>query len=72
MHLEESEWTLRCGNRVSAYLLNHNCSVFSQKRFAYLNLLSTVAFLEGWRGAKGRHSDWKQGGSFVPKVHLLW
>lgn len=47
MHLKESKWTLRCGNRVSAYFLNHNCLAFGEKVFAYLYSVLMAAFLEG-------------------------
>lgn len=41
------------GNGMSAYFLNHNNLVFSERSFVYLHSVLMVAFLEELRWAKG-------------------
>lgn len=53
MHLKESKWTLRCGNRVSAYFLNHNCLAFWGKVSLICILLWWLHF---WKDGDGQRA----------------
>lgn len=49
----------RCGNRASAYFLDHNCLAFGQKSFASCILFWWVLFWKDWGRANSQHSGWK-------------